>query len=118
MNCNNERFSEFFESVRKYGLKLNKSKCQFDQWKIIFLGHKITAEGVQPDHNKVEEIQRMPYRTDVKVLQRLLGMVNYLSKFLPNLSTHTVHLRKLLEKGIIKQCTPPHSPPPTHTHRK
>ena len=28
-------------------------------------------------------------------------MVNYLGKFIPNLSTHTVHLRKLLEKYSV-----------------
>ena len=93
-----KRTIKVFESVRKHGLKLKKSKCRFDQSEIIFLGHKITAEGIHPDHNKVEAIQKMPYPSDVKGLQRFLGMVNYLAKFIPNLSTHTVHLRKLLEK--------------------
>ena len=40
----------------------------------------------------------MPYPTNVKELQRFLGMVNYLAKFIPNLTSHTVNLRKLLEK--------------------
>ena len=43
----------------------------------------------------------MPYPSDVKGLQRFLGMVSYLAKFMPNLSSHTVHLRKLLEKGSV-----------------
>ena len=43
----------------------------------------------------------MPYPSDVKGLQRFLGMVNYLAIFIPNLSTHTVHLRKLLEKDSV-----------------
>ena len=47
----------------------------------------------------------MPYPTNVKELKRFLGMVNYLGKFIPNLSTHTFNLRKLLEKtryGVMK----------------
>ena len=31
----------------------------------------------------------MSYPINVKELQRLLGMVNYLGKFIPNLSNHT-----------------------------
>lgn len=33
-------------------------------------------------------------------LQRFLGMVTYLSKFIPNMSKRTQPLRKLLEKGV------------------
>ena len=63
---------------------------------MIFLGHKITAEGIHSDHNKVEAIQKMPCPSDVKGLQWFLGMVNYSAKFVPNLSSHTIHLCKLL----------------------
>ena len=45
----------------------------------------------------------MSYPTNVKELQRFLGMMTYLAKFIPNLSSHTVNLRKLLEKDI-KWC--------------
>ena len=41
-----QRTIKVFESVLKHGLKLNISKCQFDQSEIIFLGHKVTAEGI------------------------------------------------------------------------
>ena len=40
----------------------------------------------------------MPYPHNVKELQRFLGTVNYLAKFIPNLSDKTASLRKLLEK--------------------
>ena len=43
----------------------------------------------------------MPYSSDVKGLQWFFCMVNYLAKFIPNLSTHTVPLRKLLEKDSV-----------------
>ena len=40
----------------------------------------------------------MPDPIDVQSLHRFLGMVNYLSKFLPRLSEETEVLRKLTEK--------------------
>ena len=72
------------EPVRKHGLKFNKSKCQFNQSEIIFLGQKFTEERIHPDHNKVEAIQKISYPSDVKGLHRFLGIVNYLVKAIPN----------------------------------
>ena len=92
---------KFLEPASKHGLKSNISKCQFDQSEIIFVGHKITAEGIHPDHSKVEVILKMPYPSDIKGLQCFLDMVNYLAKFIPNLSSHTKHLCKL-EKGSVR----------------
>ena len=40
----------------------------------------------------------MPKPTDVKALQKLLGMVNYLAKFCPHLSDQCKLLRKLTHK--------------------
>ena len=51
-----QRTIKLFESVRKHGLKLNKPKCRFNQSEIIFLGQKVTSEGIHPDQNKVEAI--------------------------------------------------------------
>ena len=47
-----QRTINVFQSLRKHGLKLNKSKCQFNKTEIIFLGHKITSEGIFPDEKK------------------------------------------------------------------
>ena len=82
-------------------MKLNKKKCLFSKSEVIFLGHRITGEGIFPDKRKVEAVTNMPYPTNVTELQRLLGTVNYLGKFIPNLSTHTFNLRKLLEKDLL-----------------
>jgi hypothetical protein len=54
---------------------------------VPFIGHLLTPQGLIPDPSKVEAILKMPLPTDVKLLSRALGMVNYLAKFLPNLSS-------------------------------
>ena len=95
-----ERTIKVFKSLKEHGLVLNKDKCQFEQTEITFLGHKITSEGIFPDDKKIEAIINMPYPQNVKELQRFMGMINYLGKFIPSLSDKTVNLRKLLEKDI------------------
>ena len=47
----------------------------------------------------VEAINNMPFPENKNELQCFLGMINYLGKFVPNLSANTENLRKLLEKG-------------------
>ena len=95
-----ERTHLCLQAIRKSGLKLRKNKCQFDKTSLTFLGHHITADGISPDKTKISAITNYPAPTNVKELQRFLGMVTYLGKFIPNLSKETAPLRKLLEKDI------------------
>ena len=92
------RLREVLSRIRSSGLKLNPSKCVFGVDKITYLGHLLTADGVKPDPRKVSAICDMPAPRNKLELQRFLGMVTYLGKFLPNLSTTTAPLRELLEK--------------------
>ena len=94
------RTIEVFKSIRKYGLKLNQKKCFFHLTELKFLGHLITENGIQPDNSKTEAIVKMNYPQNVKELQRFLGSINYLGKFIPNLSDKTFNLRKLLQKNV------------------
>lgn len=86
--------------IEKAGLKLNKDKCVFEARKIKFLGHIISANGMELDEEKVEAIKQLKTPVNKTELQRFLGMVTYLSKFIPNMSSITHPLRKLLEKDI------------------
>ena len=57
-------------------------------------------EGIKPDNEKVRAINDMPAPTDKKGVERLLGTVNYLGKFIPNLATVTEPIRMLLRKDV------------------
>lgn len=81
------------------GLKLHPEKCIYNQTQIKFLGHFIDHLGISPDPEKINCIKRLQPPNSVKELQRFLGFVNYLGKFIPNLSERTNMLRMLLEKG-------------------
>lgn len=75
------------------GLTLNKAKCVF---RVKFLGHIISKEGLKIDPDKVNAAMKFKEPTDKKHLQRFLGCVTYLRKFLPNLSAITEPMRRLL----------------------
>ncbi|XP_072401071.1 uncharacterized protein [Diabrotica undecimpunctata] len=58
--------------------------------------HQISNIGISPDHDKTEAITKMTPPSNKKELQRFLGTIVYLAKFIPNLSEHTSPLRCLL----------------------
>jgi len=66
-----------------------------------FLGHRLSGDGIKPDPKKIEAILDMPLPSNKIELQRFLGMVNYLGKFLPNVLVITAPLRQLLQKETI-----------------
>ena len=49
---------------------------------------------------KVRAIKDIPAPTDKKGVERLLGTVNYLGKFIPNMASVTEPIRVLLRKDI------------------
>ena len=68
-----ERVVACLKAIRDSGLKLNLGKCQFEMTELDFLGHTLSANGIEPDFRKIEAILEMPNPTNVKELQRFLG---------------------------------------------
>ena len=95
-----ENLRRVLSKAREAGLKLQKEKCQVGVSELTFIGEKITSEGVKPDPRKVEAIKNMEPPTCKKDLQRFLGMVNYLARFISDLSQHTALLRTLLNQNV------------------
>ena len=82
-----QRLDSVIKVIKNSGLKLNREKCHVKQTKVIFFGSEVSAEGIQPTSARVEAIRGMPPPTNVTELRRVLGMMNYLSNFTPNLSS-------------------------------
>ena len=95
-----QRLKEVLQRLEGAGVTLN-NKCTFSQKKSInFLGHFFTNEGVQMDPAKVEAIHKLLRPHNVPELHRILGMLNFVQKFVPDLADQTRPLRELLKKGI------------------
>ena len=93
-----QALKEVFKRARANNLKLNKEKCQLGVNKLVFLGDQLTDEGIKPDPRKVSAIRNMPKPTDKAGIQRFLGMVTYMAKWIPNLSAKSAPLRELLDQ--------------------
>ena len=84
------------EKAREVCLKLNRSKWHYCVQSLTYMGEKLSIIGVQLDPTKVAARVYMPMQSSMKELQRAHGMVNYMGKFIPNLSAKTYALWSLL----------------------
>ena len=96
----NTRLIQCLERMRENNITLNIKKCSFGVPEVKYLGHKMNKNGVFPDVEKVKAIKEMPIPTCKKDIQRFLGLVNYVGRFLSNLSEITAPMRKLLKKSV------------------
>ena len=96
----NKNLEDFLQRCEARGIQLNSSKVNLRKTEVPFIGHVATDKGLRLDPTKVQAIKEMPPPTDVGGVQRLLGMVQYLAKFLPHLSDITKPLRDLTQKDV------------------
>lgn len=100
MNDHNRCLKQLFERLKQHNVKLNRSKLNLCQPSVKFFGHLLTDRGLQADNSKLSVIRNYPPPTDKKELHRFIGMLNYLSRFIPNLSSNLHVLRKMLNEKV------------------
>ena len=95
-----KRLKRILRRCQEINLTLNESKCVFGTTEVVYIGNKLTAQGVKPDESKVDAINKMPQSTCQKDAERLLGMVNYFAKFIPNMSLITNPIQKVMKSDV------------------
>ena len=89
---------DLMQIAPKYRLVFNPQKTHVKAQAVNFFGCLYDANGVHPDPGKVDAVHALPAPTNITELQEFLGLVTYLSPFIPSLSTLTAPLQELLKK--------------------
>ena len=92
---------EVLERIRKAKLKLKPSKCELFKAKINYLGHVISAAGVESDPKKIEVVRAWPTPSYVTDVRAFLGFCNYYRKFIRNYIDVSRPLNKLVCKDAV-----------------
>ena len=71
-----------FEKLRTTNLSIKKSKCSFFSKEIQYLGHILSATGIQTLPSKTHAIQHMNPPTTLKQVRAFLRLVGYYRKFI------------------------------------
>jgi len=94
-----EDLSAVFSALRQYNLRLNPDKCVFGVDRGKFLGFMLTQHGIEANPEKCKAIIEMRSPTTIKEVQRLIGRLTAISRFLPKLVEQTQPIIQLLKKS-------------------
>jgi hypothetical protein len=75
-------------------------KCAFWRFEVAFLGHVINQHGIVVDPKNVAAVVEWKRPSCVSEIRCFLGLAGYYRCFVPNFSSITKPVSKLLEKGV------------------
>nr|XP_027124338.1 uncharacterized protein LOC113741048 [Coffea arabica] len=90
---------KLFERLRKYNLKLNPAKCAFGAPAGKLLGFIVSKKGIEIDPAKIKAIRDMPIPKCQKDVKSFLGKINFIGRFIGQLTSTCEPLFKLLKKN-------------------
>ena len=93
----NSRLNAVLNRARENNLCFNSKKTKLARSEVDYHGHVITGEGLKVSREKVKAILDMPVPNDKQAVQRLIGLVTYLSKFVENFSDVIQPLRECVK---------------------
>ena len=90
---------QVLQRLESAGMMLKRPECAFHLESVSYLGHMISKEGLRTAESKVKPIVDAPDPKNLAELRSFLGMVNYYSKFLPNIAATLSPLYRLLRQS-------------------
>ena len=89
---------EVLARLENAGYRLSENKSEFFNSEVDWIGHKIDQNGIRPLQDKLMAMKNLKQPINEKELKSFLGAIQYLSKYIDNLSAQTDSLRQLLKK--------------------
>jgi hypothetical protein len=87
-----------FDCLRANGVKLNPEKCVFGVPRGMLLEYIVSQRGIEPNPEKVAALDRMGPIRDLNGVQKVLGCLAALSRFISRLGEKGLPLYRLLKK--------------------
>ena len=94
-----QNLSTVLHKLQCANLRLKLPKCAFCRKEVLYLGHKVSREGVSTDPMKVEKVANWPTPTTTQEVQQFLGLSSYYRKFIQNFTSIARLLQRLTERG-------------------
>ncbi|GBG66281.1 hypothetical protein CBR_g57879 [Chara braunii] len=91
---------EVLQVLKEAQLHLNLEKYEFGRDSVIYLGHRLSANGLEPEATKMEVIRNWPQPANVRELRSFLGLASYYRKFVPKFSVIAHPLSRLTSKNV------------------
>jgi hypothetical protein len=90
--------ADTFNNLREFKMKLNLEKCTFTVPSGKLLRYTVSRRGIDPNPEKVSDITKMKSSESLHDVQKLMGCMTALSRFIPRLGVRGLPFFKLLNK--------------------
>ena len=89
-----------FKRLRDNGIKLKPTKCELFRSQVKYLGHIVSREGYKADTSNMRALTvlKEQHPKTVGDVRRILGLLNYYRKYIPNFSLIAAPLFDLLQQ--------------------
>ena len=77
---------DMFRVLQTADLRLQPSKIHFGPKQVQYLGHVLSADGIRMGEDRIKALIDLKTPTTIKELRSVLGTVNFIRKFIPNLA--------------------------------
>jgi hypothetical protein len=98
---------ETFANLRRYRMKLNPEKCTFGVPAGQFLGYIVSQRGIEANPSKIRAIEALGPPTQLRDMQKFVGCLASLSRFVSRLGEKAMPLYQLMKKTdhfVWSQC--------------
>ena len=100
------RLSEdILRALQTASLTLQPSKIHFGPKEVQYLGHVLSADGIRMGKDRIKANIDLKTPASIKELRSVLGTVNFVRKFIPNLAPIIEPLVALTHKSVEKLQT-------------
>ena len=94
-----ERLDAVFTRLREKGLKAKPSKCVLFKSPIEFLGHLVSADGIEPQPDKLDTIRNWPTPHCLRDVRAFYGLASYYRRFVKDFAAIAEPLSRLTQKN-------------------
>ncbi|GBG73401.1 hypothetical protein CBR_g16117 [Chara braunii] len=95
-----KHLGKVFIILKKTQLHLNLEKSECGRDSVVYLGHQLSAAGLEPEATKVKVIRNWPQPANIRELRSFLGLASYYRKFVPRFSIVAHPLSRLTSKNV------------------
>ncbi|POM65108.1 LOW QUALITY PROTEIN: Reverse transcriptase, partial [Phytophthora palmivora] len=96
-----EKAEKLLDACDDWNLSISVAKSFWGQ-KVDYLGHRVSAGGLETHPNDLSALQELPFPTNLRSMQSFLGSLNYYSRFIEDFAIYASVLYELREADFYE----------------